>query len=203
MSLPRKLRSSDSATRSHGVPSVVVYDACVLHPAPLRDLLLRLARLGIYRAKWSNEILDECFRSILRARSDLAPAKLERTRQLMCDAVSDCLVEGYAHLIPGIRLPDANDRHVLAAAVHCGADTILTSNLRHFPAVVLKDYGVTAGHPDDFLVALFKASPANVFDTLSEQAMSLRHPPMTREALLDRLRDPGVVRFVDAIRRSC
>lgn len=40
---------------------VVVYDACVLYPAPLRDLLLRVARTGIVRARWSNAILDECF----------------------------------------------------------------------------------------------------------------------------------------------
>jgi hypothetical protein len=44
---------------------VVVYDACVLYPAPLRDLLLRLARKGLVRARWTDQILDECFRSIL------------------------------------------------------------------------------------------------------------------------------------------
>lgn len=34
------------------------YDACVLHPAGLRDLLIRLATGGQYRAHWS-DILDE------------------------------------------------------------------------------------------------------------------------------------------------
>jgi hypothetical protein len=42
---------------------VVIYDACVLYPAPLRDLLVRLANTGIVRARWSELILDECFRS--------------------------------------------------------------------------------------------------------------------------------------------
>lgn len=27
----------------------VVFDACVLYPAPLRDLLIRLARTGLFR----------------------------------------------------------------------------------------------------------------------------------------------------------
>jgi len=31
----------------------VVYDACVLYPAPLRDLLMRLALTDLYRARWS------------------------------------------------------------------------------------------------------------------------------------------------------
>ena len=44
---------------------VVVYDAAVLYPAPLRDLLLRVARTGLVRAHWTEQILDECFRNIL------------------------------------------------------------------------------------------------------------------------------------------
>jgi hypothetical protein len=53
---------------------VVVYDACVLYPAPLRDLLLRVGRTGMVRARWSEAILDECLRSILGARPDLNAA---------------------------------------------------------------------------------------------------------------------------------
>ncbi len=37
----------------------VLYDACVLYPAPLRDLLMELALSDLYRAKWSNRIHDE------------------------------------------------------------------------------------------------------------------------------------------------
>jgi hypothetical protein len=51
----------------------VVYDACVLYPAPLRDLLIRLARTGLFKAKWTEEIVEESFRSILRDLIDLAP----------------------------------------------------------------------------------------------------------------------------------
>jgi hypothetical protein len=35
----------------------VVYDACVLYPAPLRDLLMRLAVTDLYRARWTDLIL--------------------------------------------------------------------------------------------------------------------------------------------------
>jgi hypothetical protein len=44
---------------------VVLYAACVLYPAPLRDLLMRIANTGVVRARWSAAILDECFRSVL------------------------------------------------------------------------------------------------------------------------------------------
>nr|WP_293862863.1 hypothetical protein [Steroidobacter sp.] len=37
---------------------VAIYDACVLYPAPLRDLLIRLALTGLFRAKWSTAIHD-------------------------------------------------------------------------------------------------------------------------------------------------
>lgn len=64
----------------------VVYDACVLYPAPLRDLLMHLAMTGLFRAKWTNHIHDEWITSLLRDRPDLTLAQLTRTRQLM-----DCM----------------------------------------------------------------------------------------------------------------
>ena len=77
----------------------VLYDACVLHSAPVRDLLVRLAATSrFFRARWTEQILDECFRSILRARPDLSMDRLARTRERMIRAVPDCLVEGYASL---------------------------------------------------------------------------------------------------------
>jgi hypothetical protein len=60
---------------------VVVYDACVLYPAPLRDLLVRIAQAGVVRARWTTDILDECFRSILEQRPELRPEALARRRR--------------------------------------------------------------------------------------------------------------------------
>src|SRR5215471_4888245 len=121
---------------------VVIYDACVLYPAPLRDLLVRLANTGIVRARWSDPILDECFRSILRNRPDLKPEALKRTRELMTQAVADCMVSGFEDLIEGLNLPDPNDRHVLAAAIRAGAQAIITLNLSDFPEGTLAPFNV-------------------------------------------------------------
>jgi hypothetical protein len=113
---------------------VVIYDACVLYPAPLRDLLLRMAAKGLVRARWTDQILDECFRNILINRPDLNEASLQRTRDLMNRAIPDVLVTGFEGLIAGLDLPDADDRHVLAAAISAGAQVIVTVNLDDFPA---------------------------------------------------------------------
>ena len=114
------------------VPAVI-YDANVLYPAPLRDLLIRVAMAGLVRARWTDAIHEEWIRNLLRNRPDLGAEQLKRTRQLMDRAVPDCLVIGYEGLIDGLRLPDMDDRHVLAAAIHARATLILTLNVRDFP----------------------------------------------------------------------
>ena len=83
----------------------VVYDAKVLYPAPLRDLLMRLALTDLFRAKWTDDIHDEWICNVLAARPDLTREQLERTRELMNANVRDCVVEGYQNLIPGLELP--------------------------------------------------------------------------------------------------
>ena len=107
----------------------VLYDACVLYPAPLRDLLMRLALVDLFRARWTDDIIEEWTRSLLLNRPDLTREKLSRTCHLMNAHVLDALITGYDTLIPGIVLPDPGDRHVLAAAIRGSAAVIITYNL--------------------------------------------------------------------------
>lgn len=179
---------------------VVLYDACVLHPAPLRDLLIRIANTGVVRARWSERILDECFRSILAQRPDLKPEALARTRELMNEAVPDCLVEGFEDVIDGLTLPDPDDRHVLAAAIRAGAHVIVTTNLRDFPADALAPYHIEAKHPDDFVLETIDLAWALVVQVLAEQAAALRHPPRTVPELLRTFHDLGLVQSVAKLR---
>ena len=71
---------------------VALLDANVLYPARLRDLLIRLAIDGQYAARWSEQILDECFRNLVANRPDLPSEYLARTRTLMGVALPDALV---------------------------------------------------------------------------------------------------------------
>jgi hypothetical protein len=81
------------------VSFIVVYDANVLYPSSLRDLLIRVGQVGLVRAKWTNEILDETFRNLKLNRPDLDEGRLDRTRQLMNLSIRDVLVTGYEPLI--------------------------------------------------------------------------------------------------------
>ncbi|WP_164019112.1 PIN domain-containing protein [Pyxidicoccus trucidator] len=181
---------------------IVVYDACVLFPAPLRDLLVRVSLTGIFQAKWTEQILDECFRSIASQRPDLSPAQLARSRQFLEAAIPDGRVPGYESLVVGLTgLPDPDDRHVLAAAIRCGAQAIITFNLRDFPARVLASYGMEAQHPDDFLLNIIDLDGAAVARVIQEQAAALKNPRRTLAEMLEVLRQQGLSEAVTVLTR--
>jgi hypothetical protein len=118
---------------------------------------------------------------IARNRPDLSREKLERTRMLMDQHATDALVRGYADLIPGLHLPDQNDRHVLAAAIRGRADVIVTANLRDFPAEILAEFGIAAQHPDEFVLHLLDLAPVSVAEVrgIIARAGSIRRKQLT------------------------
>jgi hypothetical protein len=178
------------------VPFTALYDACVLHDSLVRDLLIRVAtkRSLNVRARWSDQILDEMVRSILERRPDLDSHRLARTRQMMCDAIPDCMVAGYEDLVEGIELPDPDDRHVVAAAISARADAIVTYNLRHFPTEALQPFNIEAQHPDEFLVHLLDLDNATVRETFVELVADLRKSQWTMAEAAARLRERGLIR---------
>src|ERR1035437_9280364 len=130
-------------------PFTVVFDACVLYPASLRDVLLELSTEGIFRARWTDKIHEEWISNLLKnSDGKITPEILARTRELMNQAVPDCLVTGYEQIIESLDLPDKDDRHVLAAAIVAKAGAIVTMNLKDFPDANLDEFGIEAQHPD-------------------------------------------------------
>ena len=178
---------------------VAVLDANVLYPARVRDLLLRLAVAGHYRARWSERILDECFSNLLADRPDLPAERLDRTRGLLNVAVPDAIVRDYDHLIEQLDMPDPSDRHVLAAAIVASADIVVTSNLGDFPAGAVPP-SITVLSPDDFILRLIHADVEAVAAVIEQQAAALRNPPMTPTELLDGLAIVGLHESVAALR---
>ena len=146
---------------------VVIYDACARYPFHLRDVLVRPGASGLVWAKWTHQILGECFGAILANRPDLDAARLERTRQLMCAAVRDCSVTGYEPPVVGLELPDPDDRQVLAAALRCNAQVVATWNLRDVPAATLDRFDVEAQSPDRFIQQVVDLAPARVAHVLT------------------------------------
>lgn len=170
-----------------------LFDANVLYPAPIRDILIQLAVTDLFRAKWSADIHREWIESLLRDQPYRDRAALERTRNLMDTAVRDCLVTGYNALIPSLSLPDPDDRHVLAAAIVGRCDVIVTQNLKDFPDEALSPFGIHAQHPDDFLSNHLNLAPGIFCDAARKVRARLKNPPFTAPQYLAVLTEQGLV----------
>ena len=175
---------------------VVVYDANVLYPNTLRDLLIRIAQAGLVQAKWTEQILDEVFTNIGKNHPDIDSSRLARTRRLMNSAVRDCLVTDYEPLIPALDLPDPDDRHVVAAAIRAQAQVIVTENLQDFPATTLRGWNIEALGADDFVLDQIDLNPKVVWSCIQQIADAWRNPPGHAADVLAKLERCGLVRSV-------
>lgn len=175
-------------------------DACVLYPAPLRDLLISLAVPGIYRPKWTETICEEWIRNVLKSRSDLRREQLERTRSFMERAVPDALITGYESLIEGLTLPDPGDRHVLAAAIMGRVDVIVTFNHKDFPTGIVEPYRIEVQDPDDFLACQIDVNEPAALSAVKQQRGRLKNPPATIEDFLATLDQQRLPRTVERLR---
>lgn len=175
-------------------------DACVLYAAPVRDLLIELAGRDLFRAKWTEQIQNEWVDSLLENRPDLTRENLERTVQLMNDAVLDCMVSGFEPLMAGLELPDPNDTHVLAAAIHSHCDAIITFNRRDFPTAILHRYDIELLHPDDFFHFQFDLGDAQVITAVQRIRSRLKNPQLSAAEYLDRLEAQGLPKIVSELR---
>jgi predicted nucleic acid-binding protein len=131
-----------------------VLDACVLHPVWLKGALLWMAEEGLFRPLWSEQILDEWQISLERRFPELPEGKLAHQRQQMTSSFEEALVTIPSELLEFRQdlLPDPKDNHVLFAAIMGRADAIVTTNIKDFPADLMKTYEIEIRHPDDFLL---------------------------------------------------
>jgi hypothetical protein len=180
-------------------PPVAVYDACVLYPFQLRNLLVQCAADRLVEARWSNEIHDEWMRNLLAKAPRLTRARLEATRDLMDRVLPEARVTGYAARIPAITLPDPGDRHVVAAAEEARASIIVTWNVRDFPAAELRKHGLRKLTPDGFLTELYEDTPGAVAASVENARRNLNVSQVSRRAYLETLRRQGLKRFVSAL----
>ena len=176
----------------------VVYDACVLYPPSLRDLLTRLALTDLFKARWTDQIHEEWINAVLR-QGKHDRSKLERSRDLMDKHVLDAKVYNYESLIEGLTLPDQDDRHVLAAAIKANADAIISFNAKDFPSQVLKQYDIELIHPDDFIYYQFELNTALCCQVVKGQRLALKNPPQTTEAFLTILKKQSLPKTVSIL----
>ncbi|PHQ95355.1 MAG: PIN domain-containing protein [Marinosulfonomonas sp.] len=170
-------------------PFVVILDANVLYPFRTRDVLFSFALAGLFRARFTNEILDEWTRNLIRNKPQLEDSVRQQEAAIRA-AFDECLVTGYAPLIPGLTLPDENDRHVLAAAIKCSAQIIVTENHKDFPPDTLEAYGVETLGADDFLANTYDLFPKSGVRVLKQVRRRYDNPTFTRsEFLMDLIKN--------------
>lgn len=180
-------------------PPPFILDACVLYNASVRDVLLQLAHEGMFEPRWTERIHEEWIVAVVAKRPDLPRSRLDRVRALMDSAFPFALVSGHEPLIAGLRLSDADDRHVLAAAIAAGAKGIVTFNQRDFPSSVLAPLGIEAVTPDAFVLGLIERDRDGVRAALETVRDRLRSPAYAPEDFLLRLSGRGLPRSVRAL----
>lgn len=179
-----------------------VLDACVLYPVSVADALMSFAVADLYAAKWTTQIEDEWIRNLESNRPELA-GRLTRRRDLMRLAVPDWEIPQTAWrvLTPALRLPDPDDVHVLAAAIAGHADCIVTANLVDFPSSILEIHGVTAVHPDDFLMAQFDLDQVRATAALRDMRSRSKRPPYEAEEFAQIFERNGLVGMAERLRK--
>jgi predicted nucleic acid-binding protein len=178
-------------------------DACVLHSMAIADALMSLASAGLYAAKWSRTIEFEWIASIEERRPDLK-GRLGYRRDQMREAVPDWEVEerAWKSLAGGLQLPDADDVHVLSAALAGHADCIVTLNLRDFPADMVGPLGIEIIHPDQFLVAQWDLDQLAAVAAFKRMRARWKKPEATAEDFAAALERAGLPTIAQRLREA-
>ncbi|SFE08430.1 PIN domain-containing protein [Spirosoma endophyticum] len=182
-------------------------DACVLYPAPIRDLLLYLADAGLYMPKWTDIIHEEWTQNLLLNRLYITADQLLRTTKAMNVAFPDATIRHYETLSNSINLPDPDDHHILAAAIRGQAQVIVTANLKDFPNDYLSQFDIEAQHPfdieaqhpDEFITYLLELNPEEVLQAFQAQVANLKNPPKTAQEVIQTLRKTGLGKTADGL----
>lgn len=176
-----------------------VLDACVLYPTLLREILLGVAGRGLINPVWSDRILEEWRRAVVRHHPEQAAEAVDEIASVT-RAFPGAEIEVRAGIVEGLSLPDENDRHVLGAAIASEAQTIITLNLRDFPGRTLARHGVLPRSPDSVLLELYGDAPSMVGDAVDEALVRLRSLSGTdagRRSLLKRAGLPRLGKAFD------
>jgi len=181
----------------------VFVDTNVLFPFSVMDLMLALTEDSVHEIVWSERLLSEWERVIVREQRRSAESAAAVTRAIR-RFFADCEIpeSAYAHLVDEMPGCDRDDRHHSAAAVAANTGALITWNLDDFPAGELAGRGVRVLDPDSYLCELHGELPQEVSDAVVRLAAEKRNPPMTAHDAITRLGKAGLPRFADLLLRT-
>lgn len=163
---------------------VAILDANVLFPYRKRDILLRCFEAEIFQARWSKQILDEWTRNVIKKMPHIRDSILSQQRAMM-KFFPDAVIAEHEPLVAALDLPDPNDRHVLAAAIHCRAQHVVTENTKDFPENELRKYEIEALTADEFLTRLFDLDRDATMSILGKMRQDYSNPAYSPSKFLE------------------
>ncbi len=165
------------------------------------DLMFALSEDGVHDVMWTDRLLDEWERVIVRERqrsADAAAAISVTIREFFADTLIP--EAAYLDLVESIDGPDPDDCFHIAAAIAAQVSTLITWNIADFQSPELDRNGVVVTDPDTYLQGLLAEIPDEVVATVRRLAAGKRRPPMMATDLTDALAKAGVPQFAGAIR---
>ena len=180
--------------------SVTLADANILISRTLRDYFVYAAKLGALDIHWSETILDETVRNLIKQfgfTPEAADVLVERLEAYLPSALVEIKKRDETR-VAKVEM-DAKDRHVLAAALSANADVLLTDNTDHFPKEWMAKRGIELVDSGTLLTRLADGHP----DILREaHRLGVNSRPQTEEqvfAILERITNKDVVAVVRAV----
>jgi len=174
----------------------VLLDTCVIYPTVMRQMLLGVAKHGVFTPLWSARIIEEWQRAAVKLGPEgVAQAGAEAA--MLAANWPAAEVSYPPSLEARLWLPDAADVHVLAAAIAGSADVIITLNTKDFPRNLLAEEGLSRSDPDGFLHGIYQAQPEIVAQVGAEvlaEANRLSGKSWDMRALLKKARLPRIAK---------
>ncbi|WP_420012062.1 RSP_2648 family PIN domain-containing protein [Tateyamaria sp.] len=170
----------------------ILIDANVLYPTVMREVVLGVARAGLFQPQWSARILEEWARAAARLGPE-AEAQARGEIVMLNAAWPGAEIRYPPELEHRLWLPDPGDVHVFAAAIAGSADAIMTANAKDFPRNVLNEEGLLRVDPDGYLQGCAEAQPgvvSAVVDGVLAEARRLSGQAWTRRSLMKKARLP-------------
>ena len=164
------------------------------------DLLLALTEDAVHQVLWTDDLLDEWERVIVRERRrtpETAASVTSAIREFFADGRIDRST--YEHLIDQMPGDDPDDHPHMAAAVAAGVDALVTANLADFPEEPLAALGVRVVDPDFYLCELLVEHPEELVASVVRMAAEKTRPPMTLGDVTRALRGAGLKSFPDRL----
>jgi hypothetical protein len=182
-------------------PATVVFDACILYPFHLRNIVMQFAVDRLVDARWTDAIHDEWIRNLSANAPAIPIERLRRVQLRMNETLPSANIVEYQQHIPSLSLPDPKDHHVAAAGIAAQASVILTWNLRDFPMRELKKYSLRGENPDVFLSALYDEVAELTVASLARARRNLSKSHLSVSGFVDILRQHKLLRLAAKVRK--